>query len=753
MIIEKIKLQGFMSYIDEEVDFRPYRTLLIAGSNGEGKSALLEAVPFCWWGVGRGKSLSDYINDQCLTLRVETIFLMDNSRYKKIRQYGKAGTINELYIDKVNEKLEDVKWRLISDDTKRKTDELLSNILGYDYNIFSNSVFLGQREESSFIEGDASDRKELFCNLLGSQIYEQAAEIAKESAKEADSKIQSKSIVLNDKVQLAEQVSTIKTNVSLTSAQIQTHTNTIKHLQEHLAKLQTKREQINLSISKQEQNKKQLVDVEQQIQLLKKQKQQLEKDEIEKSAAIETTIDEGIEAIEQLQKSIDSEQEYLDQKAKHQESLKAIAVEKAKMPAIKEKLTSHITSKETLIQKQTEINTNIRAITDKKKKIEKAGAICPITEETCDKLSDVNKKKTINELDAVISKYNSQLEQVQKDLTFTRESITELDGQLETIIKRTDRESTLTSKLATAISNLDQIKVAKEQMPKTKIKYRTKVDELTLSKELLDKRIASMKTEIDTVENKKAEIEKHIASDFATELVTVERQIKVINGDVFTETEGKTECSTKLGSLTSKLEQATLAAEDVKTIKTEIAELQDELRICTELSFSFGKNGIQKDIINDNVPLLEAKTNEFLSKFTGNTELQVKFDLDPVTKSGKLKKQGGLDVVIFQKGKPSRLLNMYSGGETVRIVFSILLSLSFLLTKRSGKRSQTLIIDERIAALDQEGIDQFIEIMRFIESDYKKVMLVSHITELKESFSSMINVRKDAKLGSKVFYN
>jgi len=752
MIIEKVGLKGFMSYIEEEVDFRPYRTLLIAGDNGEGKSALLEAVPFCWWGVGRGKSLSDYINDQCLTLRVETIFLMDGSRYKKVRQYGKAGTINELYIDKVNEVLENAKWRLISDDTKRKTDELLSSILGYDYNIFSNSVFLGQKEESSFIEGDASDRKELFCSLLGSQIYEQAADIAKESAKEADSKIQSKSIVLNDKLQLAEQKSTIKTSVDTITAQITAHTSAIKKLQAQLADHQTKREKTKLDISKQEQDRKQLADIEQQIKTLNKQKQQLEKDAVEKAESIEKTIDEGIETIQQLQSTIDSEQEYLDQKAKHEESLKSITVEKAKLPAIKEKLTSHTTSKETLIQKQTEINTNIRTLTDKKKKIEKAGAICPITEEACDKLSDANKKKTVKELEAEISKYDKQLEQVQKDLTYTKESITELDGQLEAIMKRTDREPVITSKLATVNSSLEQIKTTKEQLPKTKKKYRTAVDELTLSKEELDKRIVVMTANIETVESKKTSIEKNIATDFTVELAKIEKQIKAVNDDIASELESKTSCSTRLGALSSKLEQATIAADDVKTIKAEIAELQDELRICTELNFSFGKNGIQKDIINDNVPLLETKTNEFLSKFTGTTDLQVKFDLDPVTKSGKLKKQGGLDVVIFQKGKPSRLLNMYSGGETVRIVFSILLSLSFLLTKRAGKRSQTLIIDERIAALDDNGINQFIEIMKFIETDYKKVMLVSHITELKESFSRMITVRKDAKLGSKIVY-
>jgi exonuclease SbcC len=97
-------------------------------------------------------------------------------------------------------------------------------------------------------------------------------------------------------------------------------------------------------------------------------------------------------------------------------------------------------------------------------------------------------------------------------------------------------------------------------------------------------------------------------------------------------------------------------------------------------------------------------------------------------------------------------LNMYSGGETVRIVFAILLSLSNLLTKRAGKRSQTLIIDERVAALDTEGINQFIEIVKYISDKYKKILIVSHISELNEAFANVILVNKSETEGSKVSY-
>jgi exonuclease SbcC len=71
------------------------------------------------------------------------------------------------------------------------------------------------------------------------------------------------------------------------------------------------------------------------------------------------------------------------------------------------------------------------------------------------------------------------------------------------------------------------------------------------------------------------------------------------------------------------------------------------------------------------------------------------------------------------------------------------------LTKRAGKKSHTLIIDERIAALDQEGINEFIEIIKYLQDQYKKIIIVSHITELKDAFSEIMLVKKTQN-GSKI---
>lgn len=754
MILEVIKLKGFLSFIDDEIDLRQSHIALIYGANGEGKSALLESVPFCFWGEGRAKTLSEFVNENCDTARVEIVFLMEGIRYKKVRQYGNAGNINELYIDKNNQDFESAKWRLLTDDSKKKTDAELSKILSLDYNLFSNSVFFGQKEQSSFIEGSASERKELLSNLLGIQIYEQAEELAKNNIKNIESSIQTKSIVLNDKKVLASNVKQLRQQLLTDTKQYEQLNESEKNIHKLIDKCNKQREEAIIAALNVEKNTNKLKDINSQIDKEEQNKLQIKNDLKKANELLESTIDDGIIKVEELQNIIVNEEKFKNNKTAFEEKLNVISKEKAKIPAIKEKLISQRDEKEKLIQQKTEVDTTVKSLNAKIKKIESSGAICPIIDQPCDKLSKQNKERMIDDIKLEVSKQNKVFEQIQNNLNFTIEKIVEFDGQLEAISKRINNESEIVKSLATVSKDLDTIALAKEKLPDVKKKYRKLVDDLSKTKDDLEKRLSVLIEEIKQIELQKIEIEKLIAGFTNNSLKSIDRQISSYNDDLKTIRLQVEDTKEAIGQTKNKLVQAEQAEEDVKKIQLIVDELSKKLRVYTELSIAFGKNGIQKEIISSNVPILEQTTNELLSKFTNsNNKFTVKFDLDPVTSKGKLKKTGGLDIIINQNNKQPRPLNMYSGGETVRIVFAILLSLSQLLTKRAGKRSQTLIIDERVAALDAEGISQFIDIVNYISKQYKKILIVSHISELNESFPNIIKVSKDATKGSKVSYH
>lgn len=753
MILELIKLKGFLSFIDDAIDLRQSHIALIFGANGEGKSALLESIPFCFWGEGRAKTLSEFINENCKTAKVEIAFLMEGIRYKKIRQYGEAGNINELYVDKNNQNLESAKWRLLTDDSKKKTDVELSKILSLDYNLFSNSVFFGQKEQSSFIEGSASERKELLSNLLGIQIYEQAEELAKNNIRDIESSIQTKVIVLNDKKTLANNAKQFKQQLSSDTAQYEQLNESEKSIQKLIEKCNKQREESIIAALNVEKNTNKLKDINLQIDKEERNKLQIKQDLQKTNESLESTIDDGIIRVEELQNIITNEEKFKADKTILEEKLNVISKEKAKIPAIKEKLIAQRDEKEKLIQQKTEIDTSVKLLNSKVKKIKSSGAICPVIDQVCDKLSTQSKEKMIDDINLDIDKQSKVLEQIQNNLNFTTEKIVEFDGQLEAISKRISKEAELVKLLTTINKDLDTIILAKEKLPETKKKYRKLVDDISKTKDDLEKRLNLLIEELKQIEVQKTEIEKLISNFSSDSLKSIDRKISSYSDDLRTVRQQVENIKESMGQIKNKLTQAEQAEEDAKKIQSTIDDLSKKLRIYTELSIAFGKNGIQKEIISSNVPVLEQTTNELLSKFTNNNKFTVKFDLDPVTSKGKLKKTGGLDIIITQNNKPSRPLNMYSGGETVRIVFAILLSLSQLLTKRAGKRSQTLIIDERVAALDAEGISQFVDIVKYISNQYKKILVVSHISELNEAFPNVLIVSKDATKGSKVSYH
>ena len=91
---------------------------------------------------------------------------------------------------------------------------------------------------------------------------------------------------------------------------------------------------------------------------------------------------------------------------------------------------------------------------------------------------------------------------------------------------------------------------------------------------------------------------------------------------------------------------------------------------------------------------------------------------------------------------------MYSGGEAFRVDFSLRIALARLLAERSGAELPTLVIDEGFGSQDQEGIDRLVEALTAIGREFRFILVVTHIEELKERFDRRIDVTKDPVEGS-----
>ena len=85
---------------------------------------------------------------------------------------------------------------------------------------------------------------------------------------------------------------------------------------------------------------------------------------------------------------------------------------------------------------------------------------------------------------------------------------------------------------------------------------------------------------------------------------------------------------------------------------------------------------------------------------------------------------------------------MFSGGESFRIDFALRIALSKLLAWRAGAPMPTLFIDEGFGTQDPEGRDRVLEVIRSIEPEFQRILVITHMEEVKEAFPVRIEVTR-----------
>lgn len=165
-----------------------------------------------------------------------------------------------------------------------------------------------------------------------------------------------------------------------------------------------------------------------------------------------------------------------------------------------------------------------------------------------------------------------------------------------------------------------------------------------------------------------------------------------------------------------------------------------EAGIYKELAEAFGKRGIQALLIEQALPEIEVEANRLLGKMTDN-RMSLKLETQRETKKGGTIET--LDIRIADE-LGTRNYEMFSGGEAFRINLALRIALSKLLVKRAGASLPILIIDEGFGTQDSSGREKLVEAINSIQDDFEKILVITHLEELKDAFPVRINVVKTA---------
>lgn len=185
--------------------------------------------------------------------------------------------------------------------------------------------------------------------------------------------------------------------------------------------------------------------------------------------------------------------------------------------------------------------------------------------------------------------------------------------------------------------------------------------------------------------------------------------------------------------------------DDLRERKTDLSSEREEKRHLIgrykTLERAFGNNGVPALLIEAALPQIETRANDLLDRLS-NGQMSIRFVTQTEYKDKKrddLKET--LDIQISD-GAGVRDYEMYSGGEAFRVNFAVRLALSEILAQRKGARLQTLVIDEGFGSQDLQGRQRLIEAINLVKSDFAKILVITHLDELKDAFPTRIEVEK-----------
>ncbi len=852
MIPVRLKMRNFMCYRDNVpvLDFTGIHLACLSGDNGNGKSAIIDAITWALWGKSRADSDDELIHTTQSEMEVEFEFQVSEQLYRIIRKRARpkrrtgAGQSSlEFQISNGDG------FRPITGNTISLTQQEIINVLHMDYDTFINSAYLRQGHADEFTRQQPAKRKEVLGSILGLDIYDHLEEQAKDQVKQFEADNAQIETMLQDIAAELAQKPAFETELEQTTqalltidAAAQKHEATLNKLRQQKDALETKKTQLDELETRLNDNQRNLQSWEE-----RSAQHQSKIKQYEEVINRRVDIEAGFTQYSELKKIVDDldQKSMLSRKLEEQKNLLDRKIEQAKnellknhaviesnihqyekriqtLPELKTQLNqaqaqlqkcneaeTKVTQKEQSAQEvQSQISLlnaeNIRLekeITEAQEKLVMIAAHsaaheetkCPLceqdltrealelitakyTREKQTKASQLNqnregltKKKTEHEtlvqekskLEAAINqeknKVQSQIGALNREISSTEEEgkkLTELKNDLAAIEEQLAKhdfavaELTALDAIEKDLSNL-KYDTAKHEQARQKLKQ---LENFQREKTILDEAEKLISQEKDSLKRALEEAQKlrdglKADSQKKDTLTTELAQLPQLR-EALTKAEAdykdisaqRSQSQEEVGRVRAKLQRLAELEDKKKEKETQLSKASKEVSIYRELSKAFGKTGIQALIIEAALPEIVEEANLLLSRLTDG-KMTVAFETQKETKKGIM--QETLDIVIGDE-LGTRNYEMFSGGEAFRINFAVRIALSRLLAKRAGAPLPTLIIDEGFGTQDTTGMEKLKEAINSIQGDFEKILVITHMDELKDAFPTRIDVTKTA---------
>lgn len=686
MIPIRLELTNFLAYRNPApLDFTGIHVAVLTGENGAGKSSLLDAITWALWGRARAKTDNELVHQGQTEMRVEFTFALGEQTYRVIRarRVGRgAGSVLDFQVQN-----DAGKWASIAEATIPKTQEKIIRTLRLEHDTFVNSAYIMQGKADEFTGKRPTERKQVLADILGLQEWERYEERAKEKIKGIEKDIAGLEALLNEiEGELARR----------------------GDYERELAEAKDKVIEVGVRLREAEAGWAQIDAARQAMIALDRQIEQLTQrilDAEKELAALDTDLREAQSRADSM--SISSQQEAVQQRLAQLEGLDAERERTAEARRVSGESAAQLRGQ----------NEAARVEADGlKKRVETLQAATEPRCPTCGQpLSEAERAQLVAELNAEVEARREAYRQNQAQLKSLADEQAALDKSLKQAGDDLREKPALIKQLAESQTALVQAGEAKEKIAG-----------------LTERRARwQQAAEKDRAERAQRDVQAEqynaILRDSAAKQAALDR---LRQEDTLTKA--------RMGAAQQKLSALDDLARQRETKRAERNRLADDKGIYEELREAFGKRGVPAMMIEAAVPEIEAAANALLTRMTGG-RMHVRFMTQRETQAGETRET--LDIQISDE-LGTRAYEMYSGGEAFRVNFAIRIALSQLLARRAGTQVQTLIMDEGFGVLDAAGRERLVEAINAAQSDFQRILVVTHLDELKDAFPARIEITK-----------
>lgn len=674
------------------LDFGPIHLACLAGENGHGKSALIDAMTWALWGKARSRRDDELIHLGQDHMRVEFDFLLGDSHYRILRQRSSSGRGSSALEFQVVYKGQ---ARALTGDSLRETQQIIIDTLGMDYATFINSALLLQGRADEFTNQPPGERKRILGEILGLSLYDKLEERAKKRAKSAE-------------LRLAE--------IGAAAKQIEEEVNRKPHHEAELQEAAGESDQLKEELTAAQKELRQLQDKGTELSL-KRQGLDDVKKELESRGRELGAVEARMAAVDQSK--VDTCRADLDGA---RVKLGALADRELHKDAAQRETQELASEKAGLEATNKQLKADMDALAEEMRLLGAADASCPLcdnelTEEHRDDILAAKQEEGTEK--ATLYRVNStKIIEIEQRMGQVRSKLSQIDQDLKRAGRLRDEEMKLSRRLGELESEAQRLEEWGEQAAE----LREAIQAAIAQRKALEEELQGLEVSARALEEQN-------------------RLVDRLDADA-------SRAKMRLGAAQQKLDHCKRLEEQKEKRLTQYNEVGREKALFDELRLAFGRRGIQAMIIETVLPEIEEEANQLLERMTGG-RMHVAFESQRETQKGTMMEV--LDIEVSDQ-LGTRSYDLFSGGERFRINFAIRVAISRLLATRAGAPLEVLIIDEGFGSQDGRGRDRLVEAINSVRDDFALILVVTHIEELKGSFPTRIDVVK-GPVGSTISLN